>query len=503
MSYIFLQPVASGSSEASRFLVSHVAHGLGAAGTLVPLKPSGVVGEYGLADYSSIANVASFVGFIVDNDSYQLLSPGFHTITAHGLDLDAVYSGYPSSFINSVSITSTDFIQNAFVVVDANTIKVSLEEAQSPIPSCCELISQVAHGFSVGEAIYWSGATWELAVAEDPGVLIVKEVFSPDSFQAGTTACLTGVPGITKGVSYAVTPQSQVDAVTTTEGELVDVTTLADGDAFLPVGVSAADGCLIVSMSSGAIEIGSGGGGPVDPPATYVFNETFEGDTVTADDVETWGVENYENPSNSPFYCPSGQGVDSNFAMQETFPIGFTDGTAVRKEANLGSEYDQFEFKIEHGWGPGAENPTSNPIAKIHHSGAGGPTFYLNLIAGFEWQLYSDDGDGATGFVENTSLSPTRDKYYRHTITVNLGTAGGSDGTVDWVIEELQGSPSAGSDGTVAATTYTANLTGLNLRGAAKGIDQIMIGDYTAFGGALAAQQECFFDNVTFEDTTP
>ena len=232
--------------QSDMHLVNQESHGLGAAGSLVPVRPSGVAGEYTLAAYTNDADVAYHVALVADADSYYLLDSGFHYVPSHGLTIDALYSGGSGGVLVPAStLTSEDYVQNALRPVTANCVYISLEEAQPPYPACCNIISQSTHGFSVGDVIYLDTGTWTAADAEDDGAVVVLEVYDADTFRIGLTGCLTGLAGITAGISYAVAPASA-----TAPGTLVAVTSLSMGDAQRGVGVSPADGCLLINMDT-------------------------------------------------------------------------------------------------------------------------------------------------------------------------------------------------------------------------------------------------------------
>ena len=72
-------------------------------------------------------------------------------------------------------------------------------------------INQVAHGFAVGEAIYFDGTSWILAQANDATTLathLVLRVVDVDNFVAIQSGYMTGLAGLTSGEYYFTSASS-------------------------------------------------------------------------------------------------------------------------------------------------------------------------------------------------------------------------------------------------------------------------------------------------------
>lgn len=227
-----------------KMFITQAAHGFGSSGTLVPLKYSATPGEFEVADYSADSEVASFVGQVIDGDSFWLIAQGFHVVSGHGYSTWVLHAGSaPGVFVEADTLTNNDYIQNAFTPITADCIYVSMEEAQAPCPlECCNLIEQVGHGFEVGDIVTVAAGTWTLGVAADSPLFIISQVLDADHFYIALVGCINGLAGISADTVYAVS--------LSTPGALVDVSTLdPETEIVHCVGAAPADECLIVNMS--------------------------------------------------------------------------------------------------------------------------------------------------------------------------------------------------------------------------------------------------------------
>jgi hypothetical protein len=179
---------------------------------------------------------------VLDGDTFWIIAQGFHVATAHGYQVGKLHSGHTSGVVAADTLSDTDYIQNLFTPFTVDCIYVSVEEAQPPINTCCNLITDVAHGFSVGDAVTVAAGTWSAAVAADSPIFLVAEVVDVDNFYIILSGCLQGVAGISADTVYAVSPSSA--------GDLVDVSTLnPEADIIHCVGSSPEDSCLIVNVT--------------------------------------------------------------------------------------------------------------------------------------------------------------------------------------------------------------------------------------------------------------
>jgi len=112
-----------------------------------------------------------------------------------------------------------------------------------------DVISQVAHGFVVGDALYLSGSTYTKAIATAANtaevVGVVSKVVSSDTFELTTSGEITGLSGLTPGGVYFL---SSVTAglLTLTEPSVV-------GHISLPIGVASSASSLYVAPKRGVV----------------------------------------------------------------------------------------------------------------------------------------------------------------------------------------------------------------------------------------------------------
>ena len=112
-----------------------------------------------------------------------------------------------------------------------------------------DVISQVAHGFAVGDALYLSGSTYTKAIATAANtaevVGVVSKVVSSDTFELTTSGEITGLSGLTPGGVYFL---SSVTAglLTLTEPSVV-------GYVSLPIGVASSASSLYVAPKRGVV----------------------------------------------------------------------------------------------------------------------------------------------------------------------------------------------------------------------------------------------------------
>lgn len=73
-------------------------------------------------------------------------------------------------------------------------------------------VAQVAHGFSIGQAVYFTGSTWALARADSPSTsnnaFLICDVPSTDTFVVLVRGYITGLSGLTAGTTYYLSASS-------------------------------------------------------------------------------------------------------------------------------------------------------------------------------------------------------------------------------------------------------------------------------------------------------
>lgn len=126
---------------------------------------------------------------------------------------------------------------------------------------------QVAHGFSVGHQVYWTGAVWALAQADDistaQGVVMVSELNGADDFWVSQDGMISGITTqvFVSGTFYYLS--------TTTPGLLQSAVPVSPD---LTVGLFMATGTDKGFYFGGGSSADSGGGGSNDAFAmAYLF----------------------------------------------------------------------------------------------------------------------------------------------------------------------------------------------------------------------------------------
>jgi hypothetical protein len=214
----------------------------------------------------------------------------------------------------------------------------------SPAPTTLA-VHQVAHGFSVGQAVYNNGTVWVLAESNAIGTLgigLVIIVGGPDDFTVAFEGYATGLSGLTAGQYYFVSdatpgaltvtePVSTTSfsnpllfAITTTTGAILPFRPSTIGVIASPVivatsvTVSAAVGQIILANTSGVgftvnlpaastctgqsiiikkvtgdmnvITIAPNGGDLIEGNATLLINLGFTSVTLVSDGSSNWYV---------------------------------------------------------------------------------------------------------------------------------------------------------------------------------------------------------------------
>jgi hypothetical protein len=112
-----------------------------------------------------------------------------------------------------------------------------------------DVISQVAHGFVVGDALYLSGSTYTKAIATAANtaevVGVVSKVVSSDTFELTTSGEITGLSGLTPGGVYFLS-SATAGLLTLTEPSVV-------GYVSLPIGVASSASSLYVAPKRGVV----------------------------------------------------------------------------------------------------------------------------------------------------------------------------------------------------------------------------------------------------------
>ena len=460
-------------------LVNETAHGLGAAGTIVALKPGTPAGTYDLAQANSALNVATHVGYVVDANSYILLSPGFYTFPNHGYTVGAHYTvsaTTPGAFSLTVDAEESHYLQNAFHVETANCIFVNLQEAMPPSSGeCCNTITKNNHGFSVGQIVASVGGVWSLAVADTPGAIMVTSIVDNNTFKVGHSACLSGIADIIAGRSYVVSPS--------TPGAIVSVATLdySENDPYRPVGTGLSNGCLLVNMSPAWMYLcDCEGGGGIDPDPElddFILLTFTTGESCGFDELPD---DSFQWEGRGPYF--SSAGVGDSCAFQSNLPSGSSEGrgqyavyrTVDTKECLIFSvdvlvnnvtdvvNYEVIEFRQVDGGGT-----WEGVLARLELT----PGSSIRLV------LYSDPGVTLSEVV-SSGVTPVADTWYRVSGIITMNTVGNSDGTVELRVDVLDGDGTSGSTGAISSTPYNAVTSSLEFANTVDGFNWFQLSGY-------------------------
>lgn len=443
----------AGANE-EQILVTHTAHGLGATGAIIPVKPSSTAGEYEIAGYTDLSDTASHVAVVVDANSYTLFDSGFFTLTGHGFTVNTLYSGHTSGFIPSASVAITEILQNAFIAYDANTLYINLEEAQAFPDLCSEtvidatgdaiMLAALAATITAGTLIVTAdgGATsgYRPAEAEDE-VIFVAEPFllgagpAPDSFKLRLNGSIPDAISLAD-TSLVAIPNSQV-VLGGTIGTLVANSSLANGDTRVFVGNTTSDDCLHINV--GPAEVVSGQQQALTPD----FSETFTGGTFDNTYASTPSVVTFRTATDGKEYCHRNYDCLSPSTGSEVADLSITATNHLRVE-----------------WIVGWENINSNiqgmstDIGRFFTNSGG--TVSADWTTAFGGSTPGQFRFDITNYpTVDTGVVPVSNALYRVTIEIRLNTADGSnDGYLNMKVEKLVGSITSGTNFQVSQVLY-------------------------------------------------
>jgi hypothetical protein len=185
-------------------------------------------------------------------------------------------------------------------------------------------IPQVAHGLSVGNAVYLNGSTYTKAIATSAAAAEVVGVVSkadlPNEFDLTLSGELTGLTGLTTGEVYFLSP--------TTAGLLVTTEPTTIGQVSVPIGVASSATTMYVAPKRGSIVGGTNARAQVSLTSGAVTNVQNVG-TMDAGELTGWVFISSAAPVRfyvSAKFAKSGAGGDYNLSYQttgDTPPAGF------------------------------------------------------------------------------------------------------------------------------------------------------------------------------------
>lgn len=185
-------------------------------------------------------------------------------------------------------------------------------------------VPQVAHGLSVGNAVYLNGSTYAKAIATSAAAAEVVGVVSkadlPDEFDLTLSGELTGLTGLTTGEVYFLSP--------TTAGLLTVTEPSTIGQVSVPVGIASSTTSIYVAPKRGIVVGGVNARTEVALTSGAVTNvQSVAG--MTAGELEGWVFISSASPVRfyvSAKFSLSGSGGDYNLNYQTTGdnpPSGF------------------------------------------------------------------------------------------------------------------------------------------------------------------------------------
>jgi hypothetical protein len=185
-------------------------------------------------------------------------------------------------------------------------------------------VTQTAHGFSVGEILYYTGSAYARALANAANtseiVGMVSRVIDANIFEITLEGKVTGLSGLTAGEAYFLSPTVS-GAITATEPSVL-------GHVSLPIGVAISTTVIYVRSSRGAV-VGSTNA----RTEIALFNNT----TTNVQDASAYqagelaGYVEIDATTDLKFFVSApfarnGAGTDYNISPQyvgDTPPVGF------------------------------------------------------------------------------------------------------------------------------------------------------------------------------------
>lgn len=476
-------------------IVEQPGHNIADPGNFVAVLYDGT--DWVGAEVNDLATAATHMAIIVDQDNLCVIHNGLVSLNL-GLP-SGVYVQDPATqggFIPASDLDPEVDNYQALFIIDSREecVQVSVQEAMGVCDtSCCNdrfLIDGNANAedaelqTALNEALAGnapcpmvspddtSTAGYSLAVAEDCVAFIAVPIDSDEdgvaeSFSVTLNGCKPADPTLPPDTSMVVIPQSQVDDGGT-EGTLVDLNSLVEGDASLFVGNVDAAGCLHVNVG-GKTTIGT----PPDLGDQPILLESFEGDkndgTLDGTDL-TYDVGLSSGEANFQYVTPPNGTSDGNCALN--VPIDCTNGApgwflkqcvdpaicCVRLCLDIGWENANIfdgSFAYIHATGAPTPPPVGTSNFDIRYNGPFGQFYVQHVYFGAGGPVQTNYGTGVA-FQEGI--------IYRICTEIQMSSAqGATDGSITMTVDQLQGDPVSGTDGTVIANLGSNVSTGLDL----------------------------------------
>lgn len=165
-------------------------------------------------------------------------------------------------------------------------------------------ITQSSHGFSVGEVLYFDGADFALAQADDEATSevlgVVSEVVDTNTFVLTPVGYISGLTGLTAGTTYYLSEA--------TPGALTDTEPDGTGEVSKPVLVADSTTSGYVIQSRGYIINSGGGGGSGFENGTQTFTSTGDNSFVVPAGIERLFAEGCGGGTAGAFPVSTGTG---------------------------------------------------------------------------------------------------------------------------------------------------------------------------------------------------
>ncbi|MEY2859113.1 MAG: hypothetical protein RLZZ74_3426 [Cyanobacteriota bacterium] len=308
-------------------------------------------------------------------------------------------------------------------------------------------IIQTAHGFSVGEILYYTGTAYARALANAANtseiIGMVSRVIDANTFEATLEGKVTGLTGLTAGEAYFLSPTVS-GGITITEPTVI-------GHVSLPVGVAISTTVIYVRSSRGAV-VGSSNARTEIALGNNTVTNVQSVAAYQAGELTGW-VE-IDGTTDSKFYvsapfAKNGAATDYNISPQyvgDTPPVGFliTVTSAGIIQATLPSIAGYVSAKINFALNAPAVGVTL-------------PLSIDSTLVQFSTLKAKDSG----GFVLQNS-SATQIGSWSNAGGLTAGPAAGSSGP-----HTIQGDATGGYTAIIQATNASAsagNSNGLSLR---------------------------------------